>query len=115
MITHRDVMKALPKKRRRAIEARAAQILAEEMTLQELRRALKRSQTTIAKTLGLQQAAVSRLENRTDWRLSTLQGYVEAMDCELEIYAREKKCGPRRLIRLLPSPGPTVQPRRSPI
>lgn len=104
MITHRDVMNRLPKKRRRAIEARAAHILAEEMTLQELRRALKRSQVTMAQTLGLQQAAVSRLENRSDWRLSTLQDYVQAMDCELEIYAREKKRGQRRLIRILPRP-----------
>lgn len=104
MITHRDVMNRLPKKRRRAIEARAAQILAEEMTLQELRRALKRSQVTMAKTLGLQQAAVSRLENRSDWRLSTLQDYLQAMDFELEIYAREKKRGQRRLIRILPRP-----------
>lgn len=76
MITHRVLVNTLPTKRRRAIEARAAQILAEEMTLQELRRALKRSQATMAKTLGLQQAAVSRLENRSDWRLSTLQDYV---------------------------------------
>ena len=43
MTTHREFMASLPKKRRAAIQARAVEILAEEMTLQELRNALDRS------------------------------------------------------------------------
>jgi transcriptional regulator with XRE-family HTH domain len=94
-------MASLPKKRRKAIKARAAQILAEEMTLQELRRALERSQEATAEALGLRQAAVSRLENRDDMRISTLRDYVEALGGDLEFYARFKESGNKvRLVRI---------------
>lgn len=52
MTTHKEFMDSLPKKRRKAIEDRAAEILAEEMTLQELRKALNRSQEVTAEALG---------------------------------------------------------------
>ena len=103
MKTHRDYMATLPKKRRKAIEARAAQILAEEMTLQELRRARDRSQEVTAEALGLKQAAVSRLENRGDMRISTLREYVHALGGDLEFYARFKEPGNKvRLVRIRP-------------
>jgi hypothetical protein len=53
MTTHWKFMASLPKKRRAAIQARAAEILVEEMTLQELRKARDRSQETTAEALGL--------------------------------------------------------------
>lgn len=93
MTTHKEFMASLPKKRRTAIHTRAAEILAEEMTLQELRRARDRSQQSTADALGLKQAAVSRLENRDDMRISTLREYVQALGGELECYARFKQCG----------------------
>lgn len=88
MTTHKEFMATLPKKRRKAITARTAEIMAEEMTLQELRRALDRSQEATAEALGLKQAAISRLENRDDMRISTLREYVEALGGDLEVYAR---------------------------
>ena len=88
MTTHKECMASLPKKRRAVIRARAAELLAEEMTLQELRRARDRSQQSTADALGLKQAAVSRLENRDDMRISTLREYVQALGGELEFYAR---------------------------
>lgn len=101
MTTHNDFMGSLPKKRRKEIEARAAEILAEEMTLQELRKARDRSQETTAETLGLKQAAVSRLENRDDMRISTLRQYIQALGGELEFYARFKERGDKaRLVRI---------------
>ena len=93
MTTHKEFMATLPKKRRKAIHARAAEILAEEMTLQELRRARDRSQQSTADALGLKQAAVSRLENRDDMRISTLREYVQALGGELELYARFQQRG----------------------
>ena len=96
MTTHKKFMASLPKKRRAAIQVRAAEILAEEMTLQELRQALDRSQETTAEALGLKQAAVSRLENRDDMRISTLREYVQALGCELEFYARFKEQGAKK-------------------
>lgn len=101
MTTHKEFMASLPKKRRAAIQVRAAEILAEEMTLQELRKARDHSQETTAEALGLKQAAVSRLENRDDMRISTLRDYVEALGGELEFYARFKEQGTKaRLVRI---------------
>jgi hypothetical protein len=42
----------------------------------------------LAKILGVNQAAVSKLERRTDMYVSTLQGFVKAMGGELKITAR---------------------------
>ena len=52
--------------RRKRVEARAAALIAEEMTLQELRQARKLTQVRLAKTLGITQDGVSRLEKRSD-------------------------------------------------
>jgi DNA-binding XRE family transcriptional regulator len=73
--------------RRRKINARAAEILAEEMTRQQLRRARKLTQVRMAKKLGMTQDGVSRLEKRTDVLLSTLRGYVEALGGKLSLVA----------------------------
>jgi DNA-binding XRE family transcriptional regulator len=73
--------------RRKKIEARAAQLLAEEMSLRELRRAHKLTQERIAETLGIGQDQVSRLEQRSDLLISTLRSYVEAMGGRLTIIA----------------------------
>lgn len=99
MTTHKEFVATLPKKRRKAITARAAEIMAEEMTLQELRRALDRSQEATAEALGLKQAAISRLENRDDMRISTLRDYVEALGGDLEVYARFQE--PNRKVHLV--------------
>ena len=73
--------------RRKKIERRAAQLMAEEMSLRELRRAHKLTQERVAETLGIGQDQVSRLEQRSDLLLSTLRSYVEAMGGRLKIVA----------------------------
>ncbi|MFY9661129.1 MAG: helix-turn-helix transcriptional regulator [Terriglobales bacterium] len=73
--------------RRKKIAHRAAQLLAEEMSLRELRRAHKLTQERIAETLGIGQDQVSRLEQRSDLLLSTLRSYVEAMGGRLTLVA----------------------------
>ena len=80
-------MNHLNPKRREKVEARAAQLIAEEMTRQELRRARKLTQVSLAKALGITQDGVSRLEKRTDLLLSTLREYVEAMGGRLSLIA----------------------------
>lgn len=83
-----DYVKGLPKKRRDAIARRAAELLAEEATLREIRKAQHRSQAKVAKTLQINQAAVSKIESRTDMYVSTLRSYIEAMGGKLEIIAQ---------------------------
>lgn len=69
------------------VKARAAQLMAEEMTLQELRQARKLTQVRVAKSLGITQDSVSRLERRSDLLLSTLRKTVEAMGGSLSLVA----------------------------
>ncbi len=73
--------------RRKKIEARAAELIAEEMSLRDLRKALTLTQKRIAETLGIGQDSVSRLEKRSDLLLSTLRSYIEAMGGSLSLIA----------------------------
>jgi DNA-binding XRE family transcriptional regulator len=68
-------------------EKRARKALA-EMPLNELRAARQLTQESLAKSLGINQAAVSKMERRTDMYISTLRQFVVAMGGELEITAR---------------------------
>jgi DNA-binding XRE family transcriptional regulator len=81
-------LRSLPKRRRARIEARAAELVAEEMSLRDLRKALDLTQVRMAELLGVRQDTVSRVEQRTDMLLSTLQGYVSAMGGELTLLAQ---------------------------
>ncbi|MBE0656750.1 MAG: XRE family transcriptional regulator [Bryobacteraceae bacterium] len=82
-----DIIKGLSPKRRRNVEARADELIAEEMTLRELRKARKLTQVKMAKALGITQDSVSRLEKRSDLLLSTLRRTVEAMGGRLSLVA----------------------------
>lgn len=68
-------------------EKRAQKMLA-EMPLNELRAARLLTQESIAKSLGINQAAVSKMERRADMYISTLRDFIAAMGGELEITAR---------------------------
>jgi predicted transcriptional regulator len=74
-------------RRRKKIQVRAAGLIGEEMTLQELRRARKITQVRLAKALGISQDGVSRLEKRSDLLLSTMRKSVEAMGGNLSLVA----------------------------
>ncbi|MCF6283590.1 MAG: helix-turn-helix domain-containing protein [Candidatus Hydrogenedentes bacterium] len=81
----KDVMNALPKDRREEIERRGEEILDEYLTLEELRKAQKLTQTELARKLNINQENISRIEKRSDMMLSTLQNHVRAMGGELSI------------------------------
>src|SRR5246127_4974959 len=83
-----DIIRSLPAAQRKKVEARAAQLIAEEMTLQELRRARKLSQVRVAKELGIGQEGVSKIEKRADLMISTLRKTVEAMGGSLALVAQ---------------------------
>jgi DNA-binding XRE family transcriptional regulator len=86
-ITLQDKMKELSPAQRKKVEARAAELIAEEMTLRELRHARQLTQVKMAKKLGVTQDSVSRLEKRSDLLLSTLRKTVEAMGGNLSLVA----------------------------
>jgi hypothetical protein len=81
-------MDALPPARRAQVKAQAKALIAEEMTLRDLRKACDLTQERMAELLHVGQDSVSRLEQRTDLLLSTLRGYVVAMGGTLDLVAR---------------------------
>jgi DNA-binding XRE family transcriptional regulator len=82
-----ELIRALPAARRRKIEKRATFLIAEEMTLQELRRARATTQVKLAKRLGVAQKQISEIEKRTDMHISTLRRSVEALGGKLSLIA----------------------------
>lgn len=58
-----------------------------EMPLHELRQAKALSQVKLAESLHVNQAAISKMEHRTDMYISTLREYIRAMGGDLEIVA----------------------------
>ena len=70
MTTLQERMDTLPTARRKKVEKRARALIAEEMSLQDLRRARKQTQ---GRELGINQENVSRIEKRSDLLISTLR------------------------------------------
>lgn len=71
---------------RARVEERVTRTL-EKMALHELRRARRLNQTQVAKGMHTAQSEISKIENRTDMHVSTLQQYVSALGGHLEMRA----------------------------
>ena len=95
-----DFIAGLPAGRRGAIERRAKELIAEDLTLRDLRKARDLTQTQIGALLGIGQAHVCRLERRSDLLLSTLASYVEAMGGELKLIVQFADRPPVALTKL---------------
>jgi transcriptional regulator with XRE-family HTH domain len=85
--TVNEKLAQLPQPRREKIERRAAELINEELSLRELRRALGRTQARIANSLNVGQDTVARYEQRSDMLLSTLRRYIAAAGGELSLIA----------------------------
>ena len=81
------VMKKFTPAQRARVEARAQELIEEELTLRDLRQAQHLTQERMAELLGVEQENVSRLERRADLLLSTLSSYVAAMGGKLRLMA----------------------------
>ena len=80
-----EKLDALPEARRVRILDEADRLRAEHLTLQELRKAKKLTQTQLAEALNVRQATIAQMEKRSDLMLSTLRSYVEAMGGTLSL------------------------------
>ncbi len=60
--------------------------------LRQLREVHGISQVELAERLKVNQAAVSRMENREDWKLATLLAVIEAMGGRIQLMAHFKNC-----------------------
>lgn len=82
-----DVLSAFTPEQRIRVEARAQELMEEELTLRDLRHAQHLTQERLAALLGVAQENVSRIERRADLLLSTLASYVAAMGGKLRLIA----------------------------
>ncbi len=80
-----DVIQGLPLDQQQEIATQAARLIEEEMTLSDLRKAHELTQERMAEALHISQDGVSRIEKRSDFLLSTLRSYVEAMGGKLRL------------------------------
>lgn len=109
-----DKIKKLSPAQRTKVEARAAVLMAEEMTLRELRKARRFTQVRMADALGITQDGVSRLEKRSDVLLSTLRRTVEAMGGNLSLVAKFPNRPPVVLFGFPEGSAPRKRPGRKP-
>lgn len=84
-VPYEKIFAAFPPARQRKIKRRAAELIAEEFTLRDLRRAQQITQEEVAQRLRGRQVYVSRLERRADMKLSTLREYVRALGGDLQL------------------------------
>lgn len=83
----KEKMNSLDPEFRKKVEARTKELIAEEMSLRDLRHAHRLTQERMAEFLNIGQDGVSRLEKRSDLLISTLRSYIEAMGGQLRILA----------------------------
>ena len=86
-----ELVKRTVTKRTQAKAARRARELLRELLLGEIRQLAGKSQEEVARTLGMKQPSLSKLENQTDMQISTLRKIVQALGGKLEVLARFPK------------------------
>ena len=84
-VTLEEILSEMPTERRLRIERRAAELIAEELNLREVRRLRKLTQARLSKKLKIGQEGVSRIEKRSDLYISTLRSYVEGVGGKLKL------------------------------
>lgn len=84
-IPYEQVLALESEETQRWVKQRAAELIAEELNLRELRRLRKLTQARLSKKLKIGQEGVSRIEKRTDLYLSTLRSYVEGVGGKLSL------------------------------
>ncbi|KST63859.1 helix-turn-helix domain-containing protein [Mastigocoleus testarum] len=96
--TLKEKLEELSPERRKKIEEESQRLIAEEMTRQQLRQARKLTQKQMAELLEVDQGNISRLEQRTDLMLSTLQKYIAAMGGNLKLVVEFPNLPPVTLV-----------------
>ena len=81
----KKVIASFSGERKKLVKARANELIAEEMALRDIRKSRALTQEQVAKRLGGKQVYVSRMESRSDVKVSTLREYVQALGGELQL------------------------------
>jgi hypothetical protein len=96
-VPYEKILATFPSERQRKIKKRAAELIAEEYTLRDLRKAKRMTQEEVARRVSGRQVYVSRLEQRADMKLSTLREYVRALGGDLQLMVTFPKHGAVKL------------------
>lgn len=111
-----DLLASLPADQQAEVQARARELIQQELTLRDLRKAMGQTQAAMAAKLGVKQENVSRVEQRADVMLSTLNSYLAAMGGKLKLVAEFEGRPPVTLrgfgLAAEGDDGPTVKSRR---
>jgi transcriptional regulator with XRE-family HTH domain len=97
---------------RAEVARRTRELIAEQRTLAELRKAQRLTQQKLARKLGIKQESVSSLEARSDMLISTLRSYVKAMGGKLTLQVSFAGGAPVELTELSSGARP-AKPRRA--
>ena len=81
-----NLEKKMNPKRVKQAKARAREVMA-EMLLAEIRKEAGFTQEDLAKTIGVKQPSLSKLESQDDIQISTLQRLIQALGGQLELIA----------------------------
>lgn len=82
----KNLEKQMDPKRLARATAKAKEIMA-EMLLAEIRKEAGFTQEDLAKTIGIKQPSLSKLESQDDIQISTLQRLIQALGGQLELIA----------------------------
>ncbi|MDP9172695.1 MAG: helix-turn-helix transcriptional regulator [Planctomycetota bacterium] len=86
-----ELVQRTTSKRTRERARRRTRELLGELLLSEMRKLAGKSQSEVARTLGIKQPSLSKLERQSDMQISTLRRIVTALGGELDVIARFPK------------------------
>lgn len=81
-----DLVATMPPTAQKKARDRATATL-QQMALHELRKARRRTQREVAQDMNVAQSEISKIEQRSDLRLGTLNNYVQALGGTLQVRA----------------------------
>ncbi|MFC3127199.1 helix-turn-helix domain-containing protein [Pseudoroseomonas globiformis] len=91
------MMARLPAARRKRVEAKAEELIAQHMALRDVRKAMGKTQAAVARALKIKQENVARIEARSDMLVSTLRNYIQALGGDVYLTVEMEGLPPMRL------------------
>ncbi len=95
-----NIIRGLSPEQQTRVAQRAKTLIAEEYTLQKLRKSLNKTQIDVAAFMGVQQFQISKWERQEDLSVSKVRELVEALGGNLKLIAEFPGDTPKEIIGL---------------
>lgn len=95
-----DIIANLSPEQQTRVAQRAKTLIAEEYTLQKLRKSLNKTQIDVATFMGVQQFQISKWERQSDLTVSKVRELVEALGGNLKLIAEFPGDTPKEIVGL---------------